>query len=84
MENLYVAFKYIVGTKGIYICKVLGVDERRQKWIVDRDRIFYKSDKDIRLYRHTYDTVEMNKYEWLYEITEDEYTDLLDRAKECT
>lgn len=86
MENLYVAFKKTENAKGIFICKVLGVDERRQKWIVDRDRIFYKSDKDIRLYKLGYNTVvaEMNKYEWLYEITEDEYTDLLERAKECT
>ena len=72
--------------KASLFVKVLGVDERRQKWIVDRDRIFYKSDKDIRLYKLGYNTVvaEMNKYEWLYEITEDEYTDLLERAKECT
>lgn len=84
MEKLYVAFKNIRGVKGIYVCKVLEVDEIRKRWIVDKTRIFYKSDKDIRLYRHTYDTVEMNKYEWLYELTEDEYTDLLERAKECT
>ena len=86
MENLYVAFKKTENAKGIFICKVLEVDERRQKWIVDRDRIFYKSDKDIRLYKLGYNTVvaEMNKYVWLSEITEDEYTDLLERAKECT
>ena len=45
---------------------------------------FNKSDKDIRTYRPDYDTVAMGNYEWLYELTEDEYTDLLERAKECT
>ena len=84
MEKLYVAFKNIRGVKGAYICKVLDVDERRNKWIVDKTRIFYKSDKDIRIYRPDYDTVAMDNYEWLYELTEDEYTDLLERAKECT
>ena len=82
MENLYVAFKKTENAKGIFICKVLEVDERRQKWIVDRDRIFYKSDKDIRLYKLGYNTVvaAMNNYEWLYEITRDEYIDILQRA----
>ena len=84
MEKLYVAFKNIGGAKGTYICKVLSVDERRKKWIVDKTRIFYKSDKDIRIYRPDYDTVAMGNYEWLYELAEDEYTDLLERAKECT
>ena len=85
MENLYVAFKKTENAKGIFICKVLGVDERRQKWIVDRDRIFYKSDKDIRLYKLGYNTVvaAMNNYEWLYEITRDEYIDILQRAIRC-
>ena len=84
MEKLYVAFKNIGGAKGTYVCKVLDVDERCKKWIVDKIRIFYKSDKDIRIYRPDYDTVAMGNYEWLYELTEDEYTNLLERAKECT
>ena len=84
MEKLYVAFKNIGGAKGTYVCKVLGIDEIHKKWIVDKVRIFYKSDKDIRIYRPDYDTVAMGNYEWLYELTEDEYTDLLERAKECT
>ena len=84
MEKLYVAFRNIGGAKGTYICRVLDVDVIFQKWIVDKNRIFYKSDKDIRLYKTEYDTISMSNYEWLYELTEDEYTDLLERAKECT
>ena len=85
MENLYVAFKNIRGVKGAYICKVLGVDERRKKWIVDKTRIFYKSDEDITLHKLGYNTVvaAMNNYEWLYEITRDEYIDILQRAIKC-
>ena len=83
MEKLYVAFKNIGGAKGTYICRVLDVDVLFQKWIVDKNRIFYKSDKDIRLYKTGSDTIAMSNYEWLYELTEDEYTDLLERAVEC-
>ena len=28
MENLYVAFKKTENAKGIFICKVIGVDQR--------------------------------------------------------
>ena len=83
MEKLYVAFRNIGGAKGVYICRVLDVDVIFQKWIVDKDRIFYKSDKDIRLYKTEYDSISMSNYEWLYELTEDEYTDLLEKAVEC-
>ena len=83
MEKLYVAFKYIARTKGIYICNVLGIDQRSQSWIVGKYKIFIRSDEDIRLYKLDIDTVAMNNYEWLYEITRDEYIDIMQRAIRC-
>lgn len=85
MENLYVAFKKTGNANGIFICNVLGVDERSQSWIIDKYIIFIRSDEDITLYKLGYNTVvaAMNNYEWLYEITRDEYIDILQRAIRC-
>ena len=85
MENLYVAFKKIENAKGIFICKVLGIDQTSQSWIIDKYIIFIRSDEDIILYKLGYNTVVavMNNYEWLYEITRDEYIDILQRAIRC-
>ena len=46
MENLYVAFKKTENAKGIFICKVLGIDQRSQSWIIDKYIIFIRSDED--------------------------------------
>ena len=85
MENLFVAFKRTGNAKGIFICKVLGIDQRSQSWIIDKYIIFIRSDEDITLYKLGYNTVvaAMNNYEWLYEITRDEYIDILQRAIRC-
>ena len=85
MENLYVAFKKTGNTRGIFICKVLGIDQTSQSWIIDKYIIFIRSDEDITLYKLGYNTVvaAMNNYEWLYEITRDEYIDILQRAIRC-
>ena len=84
MENLYVAFKKTENAKGIFICKVLGIDQTNQSWIIDKYIIFIRSDEDIRLYKlDFFDTVAMNNYEWLYEITRDEYIDMMQRAIRC-
>ena len=84
MENLYVAFKKAGNAKGIFICNVLGIDQRCQNWIVGKYKIFIRSDEDIRLYKlDFFDTVAMNNYEWLYEITRDEYIDMMQRAIRC-
>lgn len=81
MENLYVAFKRTGNAKGIFICNVLGIDQGGQNWIVGKYKIFIRSDEDIRLYK--LDTVAMDNYEWLYEITRDEYIDMMQRAIRC-
>ena len=84
MENLYVAFKKTENANGIFICKVLGIDQRSQSWIIDKYIIFIRSDEDIRLYKlDFFDTVAMNNYEWLYEITRDEYIDMMQKAIRC-
>ena len=83
MENLFVAFKRTGNAKGIFICNVLGIDQGVRNWIVGKYRIFIRSDEDIRLYRSDYDTVAMNNYEWLYELTRDEYVDMIQRALRC-
>ena len=85
MENLYVAFKKTENAKGIFICKVLGIDQTSQSWIIDKYIIFIRSDEDITLYKLGYNTAvaAMNNYEWLYEITRDEYIDILQRAIRC-
>ena len=85
MENLYVAFKKTEKAEGIFICKVLGIDQRSQSWIIDKYIIFIRSDEDITLYKLGYNTIvaAMNNYEWLYEITRDEYIDILQRAIKC-
>ena len=85
MENLYVAVKKTENAKGIFICKVLGIDQTSQSWIIDKYIIFIRSDEDITLYKLGYNTVvaAMNNYEWLYEITRDEYIDILQRAIRC-
>lgn len=85
MENLYVAFKKTENSNGIFICKVLSIDQRSQSWIIDKYIIFIRSDEDITLYKLGYNTVvaAMNNYEWLYEITRDEYIDILQRAIRC-
>lgn len=81
MENLYVTFKRTGNAKGIFICNVLGIDQGGQNWIVGKYKIFIRSDEDIRLYK--LDTVAMDNYEWLYEITRDEYIDMMQRAIRC-
>ena len=85
MENLYVAFKKAKKAEGIFICKVLGIDQRSQSWIIDKYIIFIRSDEDITLHKLGYNTVvaAMNNYEWLYEITRDEYIDILQKAIKC-
>ena len=85
MENLYVAFKKTGNTRGIFICNVLGVDQRCQNWIVGKYKIFIRSDEDITLYKLGYNTIvaAMNNYEWLYEITRDEYIDMMQKAIRC-
>ena len=85
MENLYVAFKKTGNTRGIFIFKVLGIDQTSQSWIIDKYIIFIRSDEDITLYKLSYNTAvaAMNNYEWLYEITRDEYIDILQRAIRC-
>ena len=57
MENLYVAFKKTENAKGIFICKVLGIDQTNQSWIIDKYIIFIRSDEDIILYKLGYNTV---------------------------
>ena len=78
-------FKKTKNANGIFICKVLGIDQRSQSWIIDKYIIFIRSDEDITLYKLGYNTVvaAMNNYEWLYEITRDEYIDILQRAIRC-
>ena len=85
MEHLYVAFKKTGNTRGIFIFKALGIDQTSQSWIIDKYIIFIRSDEDITLYKLSYNTAvaAMNNYEWLYEITRDEYIDILQRAIRC-
>ena len=85
MENLYVAFKKTGKAEGIFIGKVLGIDKRSRGWILDRYIIFIRSDEDITLHKIGYNAAvaAMNNCEWLYEITRDEYIDILQRAMKC-